>query len=501
MNRRGSGILMHISSLPSEYGIGDLGPAAYKFVDFLRNSKQSFWQVLPLNPTSLVSGNSPYASFSAFAGNTLFISPDLLNQDELLTKEELLTLSSSAEEKLNFEKVSREKTKIFKLAYSRFLEKKDKFIENYNVFYQHNRDWLDDFAKFMTFKAHFDDQVWSAWPEEIRDRNSEAIKKLGIKLQDEIDFQIFLQFLFFRQWQNLKNYCNENNIRIIGDIPYYVNYDSAEVWTNPQFFKLDEHKRPAFVAGVPPDYFSATGQLWGNPVYDWDMLQKNNYSLWLERLRQNLTLYDIIRIDHFRGFLAYWEVPASEETAENGTWVEAPADDLFQKLREHFSDLPILAEDLGVITGDVIALMKKYSLPGMRILMFAFDKSLPKNSYAPHNHIKNCVVYTGTHDNNTVRGWFEQEISEEDRQRIYQYLGREISAAESSQVFVRMALMSVADIVIIPMQDILGLGAEHRMNRPATLNGNWKWRLNHNLFPSQEINRHLAEMTEIFGRG
>jgi 4-alpha-glucanotransferase len=500
MNRRGSGILMHISSLPSEYGIGDLGPAAYKFVDFLKESKQSYWQVLPLNPTSLVSGNSPYASFSAFAGNTLFISPELLYQDNFISKEELKTLLSSSDQRVNFESVYEGKTKIFKLSHLRFQKKKAVFMDEYIEFYQNNKDWLDDFARFMTFKFHFNDWVWSSWPKKIRDRDSQAIQKLSTELHNEIDYQIFLQFLFFRQWKNLKNYCNQNDIQIIGDIPYYVNYDSAEVWTNPQFFKLDESKEPAYVAGVPPDYFSATGQLWGNPVYDWDILRKNNYSLWLNRIQQNLKLYDIIRIDHFRGFLAYWEVPASESTAENGKWTRAPADDLFKKLREQFSDLPILAEDLGVITDDVIALMKKYGLPGMRILMFAFDENLPKNPYAPHNHIQNCVVYTGTHDNNTVRGWFEKEISEQDRQRIYQYLGRKISAKEIHWVFVRMALMSVANIVIVPMQDILGLSATHRMNRPATLNGNWKWRLTESLFPSREISKKLAEMTEIFGR-
>jgi 4-alpha-glucanotransferase len=477
MDKRSSGILMHITSLPSRFGIGDLGPEAYHFADFLIETKQTYWQLLHLNPTSLISGNSPYASYSAFAGNTLLISSHLLMEMGLLQASQLAEYPTMATDFVDYRAVIREKNKIYHLAYEQFKINQTKYRSTYDQFCTENAYWLSDFARFMTFKIHFKEKDWGSWPAEIKNRQKAALTTLEKKLIDQIDYQKFLQYIFFRQWESLRKYCNERGIRIIGDIPYYVNYDSAEVWTNPQLFKLDENKKPAFVAGVPPDYFSATGQLWGNPVYYWDKMKTSKYAWWIERIRQNLRLYDIIRIDHFRGFLAYWEVPASETTAIKGQWIPVPGNDIFRHFQKVFPNLPILAEDLGVITDDVRELMKKFHLPGMRILVFAFDDSLPRNSYALHNHIPDCVVYTGTHDNNTVRGWFMEETSDADKRRIYDYLGREVRAEEIHWEFIRLAMMSVANTVIFPLQDILGLDSSHRMNTPATLEGNWKWRM------------------------
>ncbi|MFZ0391587.1 MAG: 4-alpha-glucanotransferase [Calditrichia bacterium] len=499
MKRRGCGVLMHISSLPSRFGIGDMGPEAYRFVDFLYETKQIFWQVLPLNPTSAISGNSPYASPSAFAGNKLFISPELLLRMDLLSRDDLNTYPQLPDENVDYSGVIAAKAKLFHLAYQKFKDDRDRYRYDYERFINEHANWLEPYAAFIAFKQHFNDSVWSDWPQEIRDRNKTALDRLKAELAEKIEYEKFIQFLFFKQWTLLKNYCNEHGIQIIGDIPYYVNYDSADVWTHPEIFKLDAQKEPTHVAGVPPDYFSETGQLWGNPVYRWDVLKAAGYDWWIQRVVHNLKLYDIARIDHFRGFLAYWEVPASETTAINGEWVQAPADDFFNTLLQRFTNLPILAEDLGVITPDVRELMQKYDLPGMRLLVFAFDESLPNNSYAPHNHVKDCVVYTGTHDNNTVIGWFKQEVDDAMKERLFTYLGWEVPEEKIHWALIRLALMSVANLVILPMQDILGLDSEHRMNRPATLNGNWKWRLK----PEQiqpEITASLKRLVEMYGR-
>jgi 4-alpha-glucanotransferase len=499
MKERRSGLLLHITSLPSRFGIGDFGEEAYKFADFLVEAQQTYWQVLPLNPTSLISGSSPYASFSAFAGNALLISPEKLIDDGLLQSADLADYPSFPDRSVDFENVSVQKKKLFKKAFQNFKSKKYQYKDQYEYFCGENKSWLLDFARFMSFKNYFEDGAWGNWPAPIKHRDKKAIKKLDTQLSDEIEYQKFLQFIFFQQWAALKNYCNEKGLMIIGDIPYYVNYDSAEVWTNPQLFKLDDDLKPAFVAGVPPDYFSETGQLWGNPVYLWEEMRKSGYQWWISRLEQTLKLYDIIRIDHFRGFLAYWEVPAKEKTAINGQWIPVPGDEVFKKFKKKFPNLPILAEDLGVITDDVRELMKKYELPGMRILLFAFGDKLPKNSYAPHNHIQDCVVYTGTHDNNTTRGWYLEETSNEDRQRIKEYLGKNISEEDIHWDFIHLAMMSVANTVIFPVQDILGLDSQHRMNRPATLNGNWKWRLRSGEISDTLIQR-LKSLTTLFNR-
>lgn len=499
MTGRSSGILMHISSLPSSYGIGDFGSGSYQFADFLVETQQTYWQVLPLNPISLISGSSPYASYSAFAGNTLFISPDKLVEMGLLQHSDLVDYPDLPSTFVDYPEVLTWKKALYAKAYDNFRIQNDRFKSEFQEFIKTNRKWLNNFASFMAIKSYFEDKDWGSWPVKIKNREQKELKALEKKLGNQIEYQKFLQFIFFRQWNELKTYCNQRGIQIIGDIPYYVNYDSAEVWSSPELFKLTRAKRSEFVAGVPPDYFSTTGQLWGNPVYRWDIMKKRNFRWWKERIAQNLRLYDLIRIDHFRGFLAYWEVPAREKTAINGKWVSVPGEDVFVQFKKAFSYLPILAEDLGVITDDVRELMKKFGLPGMRILLFAFDENLPRNAYAPHNHIQNCVVYTGTHDNNTTRGWYAEETSEADRERISHYLGKKISIEEIHWDFIRMAMMSVANTVIIPVQDVLGLDSAHRMNRPATLNGNWKWRLLSEQL-SHDMKQRLLGVTQLFGR-
>lgn len=467
-------------------------------MDFLSETRQGFWQILPLKPTSTAHGNSPYSSFSAFAGNTLLISPECLAEEGLLSKADIKDPPSFPYEAVIYEVVTEYKTELFRTAYGNFKKRKRKDY-GFEKFCNENRYWLDDYVLFVTLKESFGGAVWSEWPEDIRDGEGEISNELKGRLRDKIEMEKFLQYVFYKQWHSLRAYCNSKDIQIIGDIPIYVNYDSADVWANPRIFKLDENRRPTFVAGVPPDYFSSTGQLWGNPVYNWDFLRETEYAWWIRLIEHNLKLFNIIRLDHFRGLVAYWEVPAGEETAINGRWVEVPARDFFDKLSKCFSSLPIIAEDLGIITPDVKEIVDLYGFPGMKLLLFAFGDDVATNPYVPHNHVKNCVVYTGTHDNNTAKGWFRKEARPEDKQRLFQYLGREVSEETVHSELVRMAMMSVADLVIIPIQDILGLGEEARMNIPATADGNWTWRLlPEQLTPS--LAASLSELTHIYGR-
>ncbi len=495
---RGSGILLHISSLPAPFGIGDLGSWSYQFADFLVETKQSYWQILPLNPTDPIGGaNSPYSSTSAFAGSTLLISPELLQQEGYLTKADLDKMQPLSDKYVDFVPVTEGRRELYDLAYSNFKQKKQQYA--YEKFCADNASWVDDFALFVALKAHFNGLVWSDWPGELRDRHSESLKTMRAQLQDRIAREKFLQFIFFEQWHALKAYCNERGIQIIGDIPIYVSYDSADVWTNPELFKLNWEKKPYVVAGVPPDYFSRTGQLWGNPIYNWEAAKAGGYSWWIKRIGHNLRLFDMVRIDHFRGFAGFWEVPAGETTAINGRWVDAPVMDFFTTLYKRFPNLPIIAEDLGVITPDVREVMHKFEFPGMRVLLFAFDDSLPKNPYAPHNHVKNCLVYTGTHDNNTARGWFEKEADQRSKEWFFRYIGKEIPAEQVGLEFSRLAMASVAGIAILPMQDILGIGEFARMNRPSTIQDNWQWRLlAEEITPA--VKQRLRELTEIYGR-
>jgi len=496
MKRRRSGILLHITSLPSSYGIGDMGPWAYKFADFLSHTKQHYWQILPLNPTDPVFGNSPYHSISAFANNLLLISPELMVNDGFLFKADLEPLPNFPRNRIDYHEVIAYKKRLFHIAYERFKKREKDECEQ---FYAENYYWLEDFTLFIALNAHFKKHIWSSWPQEIRDRQTEALQKVRKQLHERIEMEKFLQYVFLKQWFSLKEYCNQRDIQIFGDMPIYVDYDSVDVWIDPELFKLNEEKQPSFVAGVPPDYFSETGQLWGNPVYRWDVLRERRYAWWMERIKHNLKLFDMVRIDHFRGLVAYWEVPAGEKNAINGKWVEAPAEDFFSVLLKHFPDSPIIAEDLGIITPDVREIMDRFGFPGMKVLLFAFGDDLATNPYLPHNHVKNCVLYTGTHDNNTVRGWFKNEATPEVKKKLNLYLGHSVSAQDVHWELIRIAMMSVADMVIFPMQDTLGLGEEARMNRPSTLEGNWEWQLlPEYLTPS--LTQKLREITEIYGR-
>jgi 4-alpha-glucanotransferase len=498
MNRRKSGILLHITSLPSPFGIGDMGPEAYRFADFLAEAKQSFWQILPLNPTERIYGNSSYHSIAAFAGNPLLISPELLVQAGLLTTADCEPLPNGPIGRVDYDIVVPYKENLFNTGYDRFI--KTQAHDEYKRFCSENAHWLEDFALFVALKGHFNGKAWSAWPPEVRDRQPEALQILKEKLYDTIEQEKFLQYLFFRQWFALKGYCNEKGVQIIGDMPIYVDYDSADAWTHPTIFKLNAERQPEAVAGVPPDYFSATGQLWGNPVYQWDTLKQRGFDWWIQRMGHTLNLFDVVRIDHFRGLVAYWEVPAGEKTAIHGQWVEAPAYDFFDALRSQFPSLPVIAEDLGVITPDVREVMHHFGLPGMKVLLFAFGEDNPMHPYLPHTYEKNAVVYTGTHDNNTVKGWFEGEAKPADKKRLFRYLGRKISAQDTPWALIRLAMMSVANLAIIPMQDILGLGEEARMNLPATGEGNWEWHLAPGQLPSA-LTEKLRTMTQIYGRG
>ncbi len=497
MIKRGSGILLHITSLPSPYGIGDLGSGAYRFVDFLAESKQSFWQVLPLNPTCSVYGNSPYSSFSAFAGNPLLISPEILVEEGFLSKADIKPQRFS-NKRVEYKSAGEYKNRILNTAYEKNRTSLTGAYE-FKRFCSEHSYWLDDYCLFISLKRHFNGVEWSRWPKDLRDRRKDALEAWRERLNDIIIREAFLQFIFFKQWQAFKNYCEGRNIQIIGDVPIYVNYDSSDVWANTELFKLDKEKRPVAVAGVPPDYFSATGQLWGHPVYNWDVLNKRGYVWWIRRLEHNIKLFHMFRLDHFRGFIAYWEVRAKEETAINGRWVRAPAKEFFNALFKHFTHLPIIAEDLGIITPDVREVMNMFGFPGMKVLLFAFGKNLPENPYAPHNHVKNCVVYTGTHDNNTIRGWFRRELSSESRKRLSKYIGRKVSESTVHWELIKLAMMSVADMVIIPMQDFLGLGEWARMNLPARKDGNWQWRLEPRYLTPSLLKR-ISEIVMIYGR-
>jgi 4-alpha-glucanotransferase len=497
MLKRGSGILMHLTSLPSASGVGDLGPAAYEFVDFLSSSKQRYWQILPLNPPSPISDHSPYNSFSAFAFNPDLISPLLMVEEGWLDRKDVESFPVFAPEGIDFDRVIRFKRKALDLAFRRFKKAGDRLA--FNEFCSEHTSWLEDSALFLALKLRFRGKAWTDWPIDVRDRHPDVLKALKAELWEDVEKAKFFQFVFFNQWRRLKEYCNRKGVSIFGDIPIYVVHDSVDVWTHPELFELDSSKRPLVVAGVPPDYFSRTGQLWGNPLYCWGVLKDTGYEWWIKRMEHNLKLFDLVRIDHFRGFVGYWEVPAAEKTAINGRWVQAPAMDFFTELTQRIPTLPIVAEDLGTITPDVKEVMEHFGFPGMKVLLFAFGEDNPDHPYLPHTYPKNCLVYTGTHDNNTVKGWFEREAGPEDRKRLFDYLDRHITEKEVSWEFVKLGAMSIADIFIAPLQDILGLGEEARMNRPGTKKGNWRWRL----LPGQltsTLSAKLAELTKISNR-
>ncbi|MBC5992349.1 4-alpha-glucanotransferase [Pontibacter cellulosilyticus] len=498
--KRSSGLLLHITSLPSRFGIGDMGPEAYKFCDLLVEAGQRYWQILPLNPTEHEYGNSPYSSHSAFAGNPLLISPELLQQDGLLQTKDLETDQSFPEDRVDFKAVAKYKIALLKKSYAFFKsELPDVIWKDFTQFQKTHRSWLDDFARFSAYKAHFHHKSWVEWPQEIKYREEGAMQELDDELSEKIEFEEYLQFLVYRQWQKLKNYCNQKGIIFLGDMPFYVSHDSADVWANPKYFKLDRDGNPTAVSGVPPDYFSETGQLWGTPVYDWEVLQKHHFDWWIQRIEHNLQLFGLLRLDHFRAFSAYWEVPAGEETAIKGNWVKSPGDEILKIIKQKHHPMPIIAEDLGEIDQPVRDLIHKFDLPGMLVLLFAFGDDISNNPYAPHNHKVNSIVYTGTHDNNTVRGWYEKQASKEDKHRLSEYSNHKLNADNVADVMMHLALGSVAQLAILPVQDVLRLGADAVMNVPSTIDKNWEWRLKDKQFAQQQV-KHLLEMTAIYGR-
>ncbi|GMQ78988.1 MAG: 4-alpha-glucanotransferase [Anaerolineae bacterium] len=494
---RTAGVLAHPTSFPSPYGIGDLGEGAYRFVDFLIKSRQSLWQLLPLGPTGY--GDSPYQSFSAFAGNPLLISLDILVKSGLLPASTVESPPKFPEEKVDFGWVINYKEELLKLSFELFSagdlpKKKVKF----DRFKEKNAGWLDDFAIFMALKRHFrevDGGIWNSWPRPLAMRAPGALKEWSGKLSQEIEKNKYYQFLFFEQWLPLKKYANERGIQIIGDVPIFVAFDSADVWANPHLFYLDEMGEPTVVAGVPPDYFSETGQRWGNPLYRWDVMDKNGYAWWVDRLAMTFATVDIVRIDHFRGFDAYWEIPSVEPTAEKGRWVKGPGARFFEAMQEALGELPIVAEDLGVITPEVVALRDRFEFPGMKILQFAFGGER-NSSFLPHNYGRNSVVYTGTHDNETTTGWY-LNASPEEKDHLRRYVARD--GSDVAWDMIRLAYASVADMAVVPVQDLLKLDNAARMNYPGKSGGWWTWRLKESALTG-EVAARLAEISELFGR-
>jgi 4-alpha-glucanotransferase len=493
---RSSGLLLHPTSLPSPHGIGDLGPAAYDFVEFLAAADQQIWQILPLGPTGY--GNSPYMCYSAIAGNPLLISLEVLRDQGLLTDQDLASLPEFPSHTIDFDRVVATKIPLLQRAAVNFQAKADAAdLDQFQQFCHQTEGWLDDFALFMALKAAHEGAAWNTWAAGLAHRQPAAIAQQQQQLATEIFALKFQQFEFFRQWSRLKAAANQKGIQIIGDIPIYVAHDSTDVWANPQYFQLDpETCQPAFMAGVPPDYFSSTGQLWGNPIYAWDAMDKDQFSWWVLRFRRLLDFVDVIRVDHFRGFQAFWQVAQGEETAENGEWVAGPGAALFDVLARELGRLPILAEDLGDISPEVLELRDQFEFPGMKILQFAFGSD-SDNLFLPFNYIRRCVVYTGTHDNDTVIGWFEQ-LSDYERQRIADYLGC-ISPDGIHWDLIRLALSSIANQAILPLQDVLGRDTSARMNFPGKPEGNWVWR-----YQAEDLNQgvsdRLRHLTHLYGR-
>ncbi|MDH3328862.1 MAG: 4-alpha-glucanotransferase [Desulfobulbaceae bacterium] len=501
ISHRSSGILLHISSLPSPFGIGDLRHAK-DFIDFLAASGQSYWQILPLSPTSQIFGNSPYMSFSAFAGNPLFISPEILHEQGFIDKGDLQP-NSFSNYYVEFEKVNAYKRDIFQKAWIRFkaLPEKSAFLE----FCHKNSSWLKDHALFMALKQKFNQAPWYDWPHDLRCANKKSMLVATHELDETINYFRFEQYLFFRQWQELHDYARKNGVKIIGDMPFYVGADSVDVWANQNIFELDMKTRlPVSISGVPPDYFSATGQRWGNPLYRWNTrkgeVKKQIYDWWYKRFSTIFSLVDVIRIDHFRGFDSYWSIPAADETAENGKWKRGPGAIFFKEMEKRLGAMPVIAEDLGIITPSVEQLREDLGYPGMKILLFAFDGN-NDNAYLPFNYTQNYIVYTGTHDNDTAVGWFfDPDVPRESKLEMKKAANRnddDIATAHLDLMY--LAMSSTAGLSIIPMQDILGFGNDCRMNKPATMSGNWQWRCApENL--SDTLADWLMQQTAFFGR-
>jgi len=504
-----SGVLLHPTSLPGRFGIGDLGPSAYAFADWLAEAGQSLWQVLPLGPTGY--GDSPYQLFSAFAGNPLLISLERLRYEGLLSAADLDVYPRFPAREVDFASVIRAKSALLERAFANFERHSDPgFRKDFEIFCDSN-DWLDDYALFIALKrAHGVEHVWTAWEPEIAGRDAQALSLWRRQLSREIEREKFWQLLFARQWQSLRAYCRERNIRIMGDLPIYVAHDSADVWSRSSLFRLDERGNPAVIAGVPPDYFSATGQRWGNPLYDWDEMRKDGFAWWISRFRATMEQFDLFRLDHFRGFQAFWEIPANESTAINGVWREAPGHELFIAAQTALGELPIVAENLGVITPQVEAIRTEFGFPGMAILQFAFGLDPQSPDFKPHNYPHDRFAYTGTHDNDTIEGWWRSEGGDstrtaaqiaDEKAHALAYLGidPETNRIPMHWHMIRALLASPAAGAVVPLQDVLGLGSEARFNKPGVLGGNWRWRLlEAELTP--ELAPRLKQLASLYDR-
>lgn len=492
---RSAGILLHPTSLPGAEGIGTFGSEAYQFIDWSSKAGFSIWQVLPLGPTGY--GDSPYQCFSAFAGNPLLISLRTLVEHGYLSNDDVTELSHYPREKVDFGRVIPVKRQLLEKACINWFESAPENERNeLNDFRHRQGHWLEDYAMFMSLKDFYDGRCWNEWPEEHRDRHESALNSVREELSDRINRQVWLQYVFFKQWGALRQYANEKGIKILGDMPIFVAYDSSDAWANRTLFHFDETGNPSVIAGVPPDYFSETGQRWGNPLYNWYAHRSQGFEWWKQRIGTSLELVDLIRIDHFRGFSACWEIPASEPTAINGKWVDSPGRELFEAVIAGRGDLPLVAEDLGVITDDVTALRKQFNLPGMRVLQFAFGSG-SDNPFLPHNHEPDSVVYSGTHDNNTSLGWWKEEATDEMKGELSRYRGHPVE--EPHWDLIHLAFSSVAETAVVPMQDLLGLDSNTKMNRPGEASGNWEWRASENAF-SGELADRVRQMLILFGR-
>lgn len=491
---RASGILLPIASLPSNYGIGCFSKSAYDFIDTLKKAGQSYWQMLPIGPTGF--GDSPYQSFSTFAGNPYFIDLDALIEEGLLQKRECDSYDIGDDIRyIDYEKIYLSRFKLLRIAYERSNIGNKKEFKEFNGI---NAYWLDDYALYMAVKKHFNGVSWSKWNQDIKLRKSEAMKYYQKELAIEIEFYKYIQYVFTNQWRKLKKYANEKGIQIIGDIPIYVAFDSADTWSNPELFHLDKFKNPIAVAGCPPDAFASEGQLWGNPLYRWDYHKEHNFDWWLKRISYCFELYDVLRVDHFKGFDEYYSIPFGDTTAEFGHWEKGPGIEFFQKVKSQFGEINIIAEDLGNITDSVRMLLKQTGYPGMKVLQFAFD-SREESDYLPHNYEKNSIVYTGTHDNDTIGGWYEQ-LCKEDLELSKSYMNNyNTDKKEIHWDFIRLAQQSVSKLCIIPIQDYLGLDSKARINTPSTVGDNWKWRLVNGDI-SEDLIKRVYNITKLYGR-
>jgi len=497
---RSAGILLHVTSLPTPFGIGDIGPQAKAFADFLYRAKQRFWQLLPLGPIEESQSYSPYSSTSGMAGNSLLISPELLRDDGLLTDAELKKVRLKNTGKVRYREVEKIKNHLFDIAFARFKNQtRSALHRQFEMFCEEESTWLQNFALYALLKSQLN-KSWYHWPEELKQRDTKALDEVSRKHDITLEKIKWLQFIFTRQWEQLRFYCNQLNISLYGDLPFYVSYDSADVWASPQFFSLDENKNMTMVAGVPPDYFNSDGQLWGMPVFNWETLKANNYSWWTSRLKRNIELFDVVRLDHFRAFADYWEVSAQDKNARNGRWVAGPGKDFFNVMQKQLGNLPFIAEDLGDVNDKVFELRDEFKFPGMKVLQFAFSDIVGKSPYIPHRFNSNFVAYTGTHDNNTTVGWYRKETDSRIRANLSNYFGRRINEGNVHLELTRAAYQSVAEIVIIPMQDVLGLNETARMNKPASVHNNWIWRLREDGISFPRIETRLRLWSELYDR-